>query len=312
MRILRDLQACPPALRGAVVALGNFDGVHRGHQAILRACAQQAAALGRPAAVMTFAPHPREFFARDAGPLRLYSTSRKLSLLRQQGMQAVFLVRFNAAFAVLTAEQFVSDVLHGALGASHIVTGYNFGFGKGRGGDTAFLSARAGELGMGYTACPPVLGADGEAVSSSAIRARLAKGEVCRAAELLGHPYLVEGHVRHGDKRGRELGYPTANIVLPRLYAPRFGVYAAWLRTRGGVLPAAVNIGVRPQFPSTIPLVEAHALEGAPQLYGQRVQVELAHFLRDEAKFDGVEALKAQMAKDCQQARALLGRREAV
>ncbi|NCY26250.1 MAG: bifunctional riboflavin kinase/FAD synthetase [Alphaproteobacteria bacterium] len=312
MQIFRDVLQVPDAFHGAVVALGNFDGVHLGHQEILRRCVQLAQAMGRPATCMTFSPHPREFFNPAAPPLRIIGTARKLSLLRRHGMQAVFLARFNAAFAGLSADRFVTDILHGALGAAHIVTGYNFGFGKGRGGTTDFLAQRAGELGMGFTPCPPVVAAGGMVISSSAIREQLARGHVREAAALLGHAYQIEGRVRHGDKRGRELGYPTANVPLAHLFAPRFGVYAGWLHTVGGTLPAAVNIGVRPQFPSATPLLEAHALEGAPQLYGQRVQVELTDYLREEARFDSVQALKDQMAADCRQARALLVRKEAV
>ena len=306
MRVFRDMELVPEAFRGAVVALGNFDGVHVGHLAILRECVRLARAAGRPAAVMTFAPHPREFFSPAAPKLRLCGTARKLALLREAGMDAVFLVRFNAAFSGLAAEVFVHEMLQGVLGASHIVTGYNFGFGKGRGGNTQSLAAQAAALGMGYTVFAPVTDSGGKVISSSAVRDTLARGDMKAASALLGRTYALEGRVRHGDKRGRELGYPTANLPLPQLFAPRFGVYAGWLHTPEGRLPAAINIGIRPQFPGSAPLLEAHALEGAPQLYGQKVRVELTDFLREEARFGSVEQLVAQMGADCATARQRL------
>lgn len=305
MLVVRDVRACPPQLKGAVVALGNFDGVHVGHRQILRECAAIAKASGKPAAVMTFWPHPREFFNPSAPRLRLSSLKRKLALMRAAGMDGVFMVRFNARFAGLTAERFVQEVLAGALGASHVVTGYNFAFGKGRGGDTQFLSEQAARLRMGFTACPPVEVGQG-VVSSSAVRGLLAQGEVKQAAALLGAPYTLDGYVRHGDARGKQLGYATANLSMDGLFVPRMGVYACWLLAQGKRVPAVANLGVRPTFGASAPVLEVHALEGAPQLYGQYVQVEMVDFVREEQLFAGAEALKAQIARDVVAARALL------
>lgn len=306
MRIIRDMSAYPEALRGAVLALGNFDGVHRGHKAILDTCVDKALELKRPAAVMTFCPHPREFFAPMQPALRLSSLAEKLSALRASGIAAVFLARFNAGFAAMGAESFVRDLLHRQLAARHIVTGYNFAFGKGRSGDTEFLAALASQLGMGYTACPAVMDAGGEVVSSSRIRHALAAGDVKGAAALLGRPYVIEGRVRGGDKRGRAMGFPTANLPLTQLFVPRLGVYAARIMWGEEAAPAVVNIGIRPTFGGTTPVLEAHALREVPALYGLRLRVALQAFIRDERRFDSADALKAQIGEDCRAAAMVL------
>lgn len=306
MRLVRQWRAVPASLQGAVVALGNFDGVHLGHRAILDACVQKAAELSRPAAVMTFFPHPRAYFRPDAAPLCMTSVRRKIELFDDCGVELVFLVRFDAAFAGTSAEGFVREVLGRALKAAHVVTGYNFAFGKGRGGDTTFLAQACAQEDIGYTACPPVH-RDGMAISSSAVRELLAKGETEKAAVLLGAPYVISGRVLGGDKRGRELGHATANLSLDGLFVSRMGVYAGWLEHAGGRLPAVANLGVRPTFGGdAVPLLEVHALEGAPQLYGQRVAFSFHAFLRDERRFEGPEALKTQIMADCAQARQML------
>ena len=292
------------------MALGNFDGVHLGHREILRQCTASAHASNAPAAVMSFEPHPREFFAPHKERLRLCSLRQKVALLEQLGIDTLFLVRFNRSFANLTAEEFVGNVLHRQLAVRHVVTGYNFAFGKGRTGHTEFLASRGQVLGFATTACPPVQTTSGHAISSSAIRTHLAAGEIAQATALLGHPYLIEGHVRCGHQRGRTIGFPTANISLNRLFKPRYGVYA--VRVSLSPSPVGVgeyygiaNIGVKPTLGGSEPLLEVHLFDFNRDLYGQRIQVECLEFLRDERKFDSLDALKTQITLDCQQAKKI-------
>jgi riboflavin kinase/FMN adenylyltransferase len=311
MRIIRDPSACPPECKGAAVALGNFDGVHLGHQEILRHCVATAKATGGPAAVMTFEPHPREFFSKTHEKLRLYSFHDKVELLERVGIEVIFALRFNQKLASFSAQAFVEELLHRDLAVRHVVTGYNFAFGKGRQGNTEFLDKTAAALGIGYTACPPVHDVAGEAVSSSAIRAALAAGDVGRAATLLGHAYVIAGRVRRGHRRGHTLGFPTANLSLNQLFKPRLGIYAIRAAVGNGEwLPGVASIGVNPTFGVSAPVLEVHLFNRSDDLYGKRLKVELAQFIRDERRFEDVEALKQQMAEDCTQAKELLnGRR---
>jgi riboflavin kinase/FMN adenylyltransferase len=312
MRIVRDFQSCPEACKGAVVALGNFDGVHLGHQEILGQCIASAKAYGVPAAVMTFEPHPREFFSGRREKLRLCSFRQKMAMMEELGIDILFLVRFNQQFSSLTADRFVEGVLHRQLAAKHVVTGYNFAFGKGRGGGTDFLETQAHRLGFGFTACPAVKNASGEAISSSAIRQLLAGGKVGEAAALMGRPYAVEGHVRRGQQRGRTIGFPTANLPLERLFKPRFGVYAVRVGVSDAVYNGVANIGIKPTVGGTAPLLEAHIFDRDIDLYGQRIAVECVDFIRDEKKFDSLEALKSQITMDCRRAKELLPRQRDV
>jgi len=309
MQIIRDFSALTPKHKGAVVALGNFDGVHLGHRAILQNAIALAKQYNVPAAVMTFEPHPREFFAKDGKKLRITSFHSKVQSFADMGIELLFLVRFNARFASLSPESFVTDVLHRDLEAKHIVTGYNFAFGKNRGGDTAFLKMQAERLGFRFTACDAVQDTAGATISSSAIRECLAKGDIKKASALLGRPYSIDGKVRHGQQKGRELGFPTANLSLGRLFAPRYGVYA--VRFTAETQPhhqytGVANLGIRPTFDLTEPLLEVHGFDMNRQLYGERITVELVEFLRDEQRFENIESLKSQIAKDCQHARSLL------
>lgn len=311
MRVVRDVIACPPDLQGSVIALGNFDGVHLGHQSILEKAATLAKEAGCTPAVMTFRPHPREFFAPHSPSLRLTTLREKITLFAEYGMAATFLVRFNANFAQLGPQAFVEEILHGALKARHIVTGYNFAFGKGRAGDTEFLAAACARLGMGFTACDKVENAQ-TPISSSAVRAALTQGDAEQAAQLLGRAHVMTGRVIHGQKRGRSIGVPTANLMIKKLFQPRYGVYAARLAVRGAdqVYPAVVNVGVRPTVCGREPLLEAHLLDADVDLYGQYIRVELLHFIRAEQTFDDLQALKTQIAEDMGQARAWLGHAE--
>lgn len=312
MRIIRDLGACPQSCQGAAIALGNFDGVHAGHKAILRQCIDVAKKNGTPSAVMTFEPHPREFFAKGKEKLRICSLRQKLEIIRDAGIDLLYLVRFNQSFSGNTAESFVKNILVGELAAKHVVTGYNFAFGKGRSGNVEFLQNAAKQYNFGFTACKPVHGAQGEVVSSSAIRTHLAAGEIHEAAALLGHPYVIRGRVRHGDKRGRELGFPTANIAIDFLFKPRFGIYAVRASLDGKRWHDAVaSLGIRPTFSDSKPLLEVYVFDMDQNLYGQPLYVEFADFIRDEIRFDDLSALRAQIEADCGEAKRLLGKRKA-
>lgn len=309
MDIIRDLEHCPAGAKGAVVALGNFDGLHLGHQAILRRTIEEAKKAGRKAAVMSFEPHPREFFARDHQPLRIYPLRRKLQLLKETGgIDTVFLARFNRKLASTNAQGFVEDILHRQLSVHHIVTGYNFAFGKNRQGDTAFLESITPGLGIDFTRVAPVETAQGAPVSSSAIRAFLAQGETQKAAELLGRPYSIGGRVRGGDARGRTLGFPTANLWLKTLFRPRFGIYAARIifHKDGARHDGVASIGIRPTFSTDRPLLEVHCFDLSRMFYGEYIEVQLLEFIREEKKFERVDDLIAQMEIDAVAAKRLL------
>lgn len=311
MHIIRDFEHCEQAQKGAVVALGNFDGVHRGHQAILRICLEQAKKRNAMPAVMTFEPHPREFFAKTSGALRIYPLHKKLQIFADAGMSAVFLARFNHALASHTAQEFVEEILVRQLAVRHVITGYNFAFGKGRQGNTDFLEDCAKRYGFGFTHIEPVADKDDGAISSTAIRALLKAGETEKASRLLGRPYTMLGRVKKGDGRGKMLGFPTANISLEKLFLPRFGIYAARLAiaNEAGWHDAVANLGIRPMFVAEKPLLEVHCLGLRRDLYGRRVEVELVQLIRDEQTFGNNQALSEQIAADCASAEAILKRK---
>ncbi len=304
MRIVRDFEHCPDECKNSVVALGNFDGVHRGHRAIIETCIAEAKRSNRKAAIMTFEPHPREFFTRGESKLRLYSFRRKMEAFAQwDAVATVFIARFNARLAALTAEAFAHDLLKAQLGVAHIVTGHDFAFGKGRQGNTALLAQT-----FGFTAVAPVSDETGAPVSSSRIRAALAEGKPHEAEALLGRPYTISGHVRSGEQRGRTLGFPTANLSLNRLFVPRLGIYAARATLGGNTYDAVASIGTKPTFTATKPLLEVHCFDFARQCYGERMQVELVSFIRDEQKFDDAAALRARMEDDALAAKSILSK----
>lgn len=304
MHIVRDTTHCPDALRSSVLALGNFDGMHRGHQAIVEHVIDMARHEGRTPAVMTFEPHPREFFSKGQ-PVCIYRFRQKVKLLEKAGIKHMFVLRFNARLATTTARAFVEDILHKQLAVGHVVTGYDFAFGKGREGTTEFLAGQGHRLGFGFTALPAVM-EEGTAISTSAIRQALASGDIARATHMLGHPYTITGKVARGDQRGRQLGFATANIPLHGLFIPRFGVYAAQVKVSGKRHPAVINIGSRPTFSGTQPLLEAHLFDFSREIYGDRVEVQLAHFIRPETKFPDAAALVKQIKADAEKAKALL------
>jgi riboflavin kinase/FMN adenylyltransferase len=306
MERLEGGSAVPERLRGGIVALGNFDGFHRGHQAVVGRAVERAWAQGRPALVATFDPHPVRFFKPDLPPFRLTSLDQRQRLFAAAGADAMLVFRFDGALAALTAEQFVADHLIHLIGASGVVTGEDFTFGKGRGGDVAVMRRLGAEHGLDVDAVEPVLG-DGEPVSSSRIRDALQAGDCDTAARLLTRPLAIEGVVEHGDKRGRTIGYPTANLSLGKYLRPRYGIYAVRGRLAdGNVLDGAANIGIRPTFEPAKELLEAHFFEFAGDLYGQVIEVELIAFIRPEQKFDSLEALTRQMDEDCGQVRRIL------
>lgn len=298
--------AVPAHLRGGVVALGNFDGFHLGHQAVVGRAIACARAQGRPALVATFDPHPVRFFRPDAAPFRLTSLDQRARLFAAAGADAMIVFQFDAALAGLSAEAFVDERLVGLLGAAGVVTGEDFTFGKARGGNVAVLRALGAARGITAEAVAPVT-LDGEPVSSSRIRAALQTGDCATATRLLTRPFAIEGVVQHGDKLGRTIGYPTANIALDRYLRPRYGIYAVRGRLADGrLLDGAASLGIRPTFDPPKELLEPFFFDFSGDLYGQTVEVELHAFLRDEAKFDGLDALTRQMDADCQQAKRIL------
>ena len=298
--------ALPPALRGGVVALGNFDGFHLGHQAVVGRAVDRARAEGRPALVATFDPHPVRYFNPAAPPFRLTTLDQRERLFAAAGADAMIVFRFDGALAGLTAEAFVAERLAGLFGAAAVVTGEDFTFGRARGGTAQVLGLLAAQHGMAAEAVAPVaLG--GEPVSSSRIRDALRQGDCATAARLLTRPFTIEGVVQPGDQVGRTIGYPTANLALDRYLRPRYGIYAVRARLADGRLfGGAANLGIRPTFEPPKELLETFLFDFDETLYGQTLAVELHAFLRPEARFDGLDALKAQMARDCDEARRVL------
>lgn len=299
MRLFRTIPA--QAAHSRVLAIGNFDGVHLGHRALLERLAADARRLGLPAAVMTFEPHPRELFAPDQAPARLTSLREKLALLESCGVEEVFLLHFSRKLAGLTAEEFIERGLVQGLGVRHLIIGDDFRFGKGRAGNFAMLQAAGQQHGFGVEAMHTIE-INGERVSSSAVRDVLGVGDLAHAARLLGRPYNISGRVIHGNKIGRKLGFPTANIQLKRKRVALTGVFAA---TVSGLdkrfLPGAASLGVRPTLGQGLrPVLEVHLFDFDREIYGSHVSVHFLHKLRDEAKYASLEALTAQIARDVQ------------
>ncbi len=301
-----DWREVPDAARGGTVALGNFDGVHLGHAAVLRAA--HAARPDLPLAALTFEPHPREHFRPEDPPFRLTLLPAKAAALRALGARHVHALPFGAALAAMGAEAFVEEVLHRGLGARHLACGADFAFGHRRGGDVAFLRGAAEARGIGLSVVPHLDDAEGP-ISSTRIRRLLQDGYPERAAALLGRPFAITGEVSHGDKRGRTIGFPTANIPLGRHLEPARGVYAVRATLPDGrVVPGVANLGRRPTAGGDpVSRLEAHLFDFAEDIYGQEASVALERFIREERRFADFDALKAQIAADAGQARALLG-----
>ena len=316
MQIFEDYRDIPAAFRGSAIAIGNFDGVHLGHQAVIGEAGRIARAQGDPWAVMSFEPHPRLFFKPDQPPFRITPKRAKSQAVANLGCDMMIVLPFDRALATMEAEAFVSDVLVGALQVKHVVCGYDFHFGKGRAGNPAMLLDAGQRLGFDFNVVNAVDDGDGHVYSSTLIREHLKSGDPRQVAELLGRPFEIAGTVVDGDKRGRTIGFPTANIAIDGYIEPRFGIYAVRLALDDAVTPDSVrpaewingvaNLGIRPMFETEKPWLEVHLFDYSGDLYNRNVRVQLIDFLRPEMKFDGIEALKDQIAQDCQAARRLL------
>ena len=297
----------PEDARGAAIALGNFDGVHRGHQAVIEAARLVAEGRGIALGAAVFEPHPRRFFKPDAPPFRLQSNAQRARALGDCGVEEVFELGFDAAMAQSNDREFAEHILRDLLGAAHVSVGADFRFGKNRSGDVASLTVLGRELGFTVEGVAPV-SESGAKISSTAIREAIAAGDMARAAEMLTRPWAIEGVVLKGFQRGRDFGFPTANLALGEYVRPRLGVYAVRVDTGDGVLlPGAASVGVNPTVGALRePVLEAHLFDFSGDLYGKTIEVELAAFLRDEAKFDDVNVLKRQMTQDVINARRAL------
>ena len=309
IQVVRGWRDLPPEQRGAAVAIGAFDGVHRGHQAVIAGAREAAARLGVPLAVVSFDPHPRRWFQPDAAPFRLMTPDQMARALEPLGVDRLYLLPFDGEMAAMTDEQFAREVLGDGLGIKQAAVGFDFTFGKGRTGSPEALRRYGETAGFAVSMIERLDDADGLKLSSSAVREALKAGDMARAAAILGRPFAVEGEVIHGDKRGRTIGVPTANVSLGGYMRPAYGVYAT--RTRlpdGRVIDGVANLGVRPMYPTDDPLLEVWLFDFNEDLYGQTVETELVAFLRGEMKFEGLDALKVQIDQDATDARAALER----
>jgi riboflavin kinase / FMN adenylyltransferase len=312
MRLFRHPLDLPVDARGAVVAIGNFDGVHRGHKAVIEEAGRLAREQNRPWAVMTFEPHPRDLFRPGDPPFRLTPFREKTRHLDALGIDLLFVAHFDEAFAARTAAEFLDQTIVGELGARHVVAGSDFRFGHDRSGDIRVLETLGRPHGIGATAVEPVLDASGEAYSSTRVRQVLRAGDPRAAAELLGRAWEIEGRVDQGVQLGRTLGFPTCNIALADYMRPKFGVYAV----RAGVdlgratvwRDGVANLGSRPTVGGVVERLEVHLFDFDRDVYGHHLRVRMIEFLRPEMKFAGIDALKAQIALDVDAAKAALAK----
>ena len=314
MRIYRHYKTLPEEARGAAIAVGNFDGVHLGHQAVIGEAGRIAEGAGIPWAVLTFEPHPRRVFQPDQPPFRLTPFRAKARALEAMGVDTMIVQRFNREFSQRPAEDFVAEVLVDGFGARHVVAGYDFVFGHNRGGNCEMLLGMGQKLGFGFTAVSAVESEGGEIYSSTGIRACLAEGNVRGAAAILGRPFAIEGRVATGDQRGRTIGFPTLNLHLGSVVRPKRGVYAVRVGLADGECKnpelvwrdGVANVGKRPTFGGEDVNLEAHLMDFDDDLYGQLIVVNLIEHIRAEKKFDGLDALRAQIAADTEEARTIL------
>jgi riboflavin kinase/FMN adenylyltransferase len=307
--VARDPEAPPAGLEGAVVAIGNFDGLHRGHRGVVGRAQALAKKLGKPCALLTFEPHPADIFAGRPVIFRLTPPQAKAAQAARLGLDGMIVLSFNRDFAARPAVNFTQEILARRLGVSAVVAGYDFRFGAGRAGDADFLRAEGARLGFAVEIVDRITQDEEgslDAVSSTATREALEKGDVALARRLLGHPYFVRGLVRHGDKRGRLLGFPTANIALDPSNRLRHGIYAVTMAVDGVLRDGVANFGRRPTFDNGPPLLEVFVFDFSGDLYGKEVEVAFQGFIRGEEKFDSVEALIAQMEDDSAKAREML------
>lgn len=309
MKRHQNYRTLTTADKGAAVAIGNFDGVHLGHQSVIALARAAAAELSAPLGVITFEPHPRQVFAPEAPPFRLMNADTKAHRLEKLGIAQLYELTFDAELAGLSAEAFIEQVLVWGLGISHLVVGEDFRFGKGRMGDVESLRSAGNKHGFGVTIAPLVTDAQGD-FSSTAIREALTAGQPDEAARMLGHWHRIDGQIEQGDQRGRDLGYPTANLSIAGLHPPRFGVYAVLVDIHtgphAGRYHGAASMGVRPTFGVNTPNLENHLFDFSGDIYGEDISVALVEWLRPEEAFDTVEALIVQMDADCARAREIL------
>ncbi|WP_454918133.1 bifunctional riboflavin kinase/FAD synthetase [Xanthobacter sediminis] len=304
--VLRGPEPLPEALARPVLAIGNFDGVHRGHRAVFDTARAMAGERGVAALALTFEPHPRTFFNPQTAPFRLTPEDAKLRQVAESGLSGAIVLPFDRALATMEAEAFVRDILVGRYHVSGIAVGFDFHFGRARAGSPAFLEGAGRRHGFAVTVVDPMRDED-DPISSTAIRKALASGQVGHAAHMLGRPFAVKAEVRHGDKRGRTIGFPTANLALPGEIELAFGIYAVRVVTPDGRrFDGVANFGRRPTFDNGAPLLEVHIFDFTGDLYGQDIEVEFHAYLRPELKFDGIDALVAQIAEDARRARAVL------
>jgi riboflavin kinase/FMN adenylyltransferase len=309
MRIVRDYLFTTDADRGASAAIGNFDGVHIGHQAVIDIARAEADRLNAPLGVMTFEPHPRQLFAPDAPDFRLTNAAARAHRLEKLGVDILYELNFNAALAALSPKDFAARVIRDGLGLKHVVVGADFHFGKARAGNVETLRDFGRDMGFGVTVADLIHGDQGE-VSSTAIRNALAQGDPRHAAAMLGHWHRIEGPVIRGDQRGRDLGYPTANMSISGLHQPKFGIYAVLVDVLNGPhqgqYHGAASLGLRPTFDGKVPNIETFLFDFKGDLYGSDLSVALVDYLRPEEKFDDLDALITQMDADCARARQIL------
>jgi riboflavin kinase/FMN adenylyltransferase len=310
MRIFRHYSGIPDSARGHAVVVGNFDGLHRGHFAVIDGARRHARSLAAPFGVVTFEPHPRRFFRPNDPKFELTPLRGKVRLFRSLGVDTLYLNHFDEHFAAMTAEAFVAELLVQGLSVRHVTVGYDFVFGNKRRGNADVLRRLAGEAGFGVTVVEPVKRTDGQVYSSTRIRELLAAGAPREAGELLGRCWEIEGRVRKGDQRGRTIGFPTANVGLDEYLEPKLGVYAVWAGIEDGARTSwhmgCANIGRRPTFAGTQVQIEVYIFDFADDVYDRLLRVALVDFIRPEMKFDGIASLRAQIAQDCSAARTLL------
>ncbi len=307
VEVIRGWRDLPAALTGAAAAIGAFDGVHRGHQAVIASARAAADRLQAPLAVISFDPHPRRWFQPDAAPFSLMTPGQMARALAPLSVSRLYLLPFDAAMAAMTDVEFAREVLGDGLGLRHAAIGFDFTFGKDRTGSPEAMRVYGETLGFTVSISDRVDDAGGLKLSSSAVREALRAGDMARAAAILGRPFAIEGEVVHGDKRGRTIGVPTANVRLGDYMRPAYGVYATRTRlTDGRVVDGVANLGVRPMFEINEPLLEVWLFDFDGDLYGQTIETDLVALLRGEMKFDGLDALKTQIDADATAARAVL------
>ncbi|MBJ7484921.1 bifunctional riboflavin kinase/FAD synthetase [Brevundimonas sp.] len=307
IQVIRGWRDLPADLKGAAAAIGALDGVHRGHRAVIAAAREASVGLDAPLAAVSFDPHPRRWFQPEAAPFRLMSANQMARALEPLGVEHLHLLAFDAEMGAMSDADFARDVLGAGLGIRHAAVGFDFTFGKGRSGSPQSLKAYGHDLGFTVSVTSRVDDANGLKLSSSAVREALQAGDMARATAILGRPFSIEGEVVHGDKRGRTIGVPTANVRLGDYMRPAYGVYATRTRLADGrVIDGVANLGVRPMFEIEEPLLEVWLFDFTGDLYGQIVETELVARLRGEMHFDGLDALKVQIDRDAMAAKAAL------